>query len=185
MIFFMTLMLNSKIALSQPQTWYNDRSEINHLEYYLEFSPEQKGYSTTKYALDLEAIETEGDSILEVDVTYDDVDLTEAGGNFNYKITLDDHELFYPSIWFYIQYFRDTHTELFLDLTKIGEPQTFRVDETVIFANYFKIEVYHGVSKLDLIFNYAGEKEYNKDLTYNFTTYHYQANYTWVTDGIY
>ena len=182
MTFITPLILNSKIAVSQPQPWFEDRSEIQHMEYYLEFSPEQKGYSTTKYAIDLEA---EGDSELKVDVRYEDLNLTEAGENFNYKISLDDHEITGPNIWFYIRYFRDTHTELFVDLTKIGNSQTFRVDETIIFANYFKIEVYHGVSKLDLLFNYIGEKQYSKNLTHNFNTYHYQANYEWTTDGRY
>jgi len=184
-MFITPFTLNSKIAISQPQPWFEDLSEIQHMEYYLEFSPEQKGYSTTKYAIDFEAIETERDTILKVEVKYDDLNLTEAGENYNYKILLDNHEITGPNVWFYIKYFRDTHTELFLDLTNIGNSQMFRVDETVIFANYFKIEVYHGVSKLDLLFNYIGEKQYRNDLTYNFNTYHYQAIYEWVTDGRY
>lgn len=176
----MPLTFNSKIALSQPQMWFEDRSEIQHVEYYLEFSPEQKGYSTTKYALDFETV---GDLILKVDVKYDDVALTEAGENINYKIELDNHEVVGPNIWWYIQFFRDTHTELFLDLTNIGNSQTFRVDETVIFADYFKIDVYKGVTKLDLSFNYMGEKQYSNNLTNDFNTYHYQASHEWLTDG--
>ena len=178
-------MLNSKIAVSQPQTWFDDLSEIQHLEYYLEFSPEQKGYSTTKYAMDLEAFEIEGDSILNVDINYEDIDLTEAGVNINYDILLDSHEIPEPILDFYRQYINGTHTELFMDLTKIGNSQTFRVDETVIFAEYLKIEVYNGVQKLDIPFSYIGEKLYNKDLMHSFNTYHYQAFYQWDTQGIY
>ena len=178
-------MLNSKTAVSQPQMWFEDLSEIQHLEYYLEFSPEQKGYSTTKYAMDFEIIETEGDSILKIEVKYEDMDLTEAGENFNYEIILDTHEIHETSIDFYREFIKGTHTELFLDLTNIGTSQTFRVDETVIFADYLKIEVYKEVTKLDLSFSYIGEKQYNKDLKYNFNTYHYQAYYQWDTPGIY
>ena len=132
-------MLNSENVVSQPQMWFEDLSEIQHVEFYLEFSPEQKGYSTTKYAMDLEVIETEGDSILKIDVNYEDVDLTEAGENFNYKIILDSHEIYETSIDFYRKFINGTHTELFLDLNNIGESQTFRVDETVIFADYLII----------------------------------------------
>ena len=178
-------MLNSENVVSQPQMWFEDLSEIQHVEYYLEFSPEQKGYSTTKYAMDLEVIETEGDSILKIDVNYEDVDLTEAGENFNYKIILDSHEIYETNIDFYRKFINGTHTELFLDLNNIGKAQTFRVDETVIFADYLKIGVYQGVKKLDISFNYIGEKLYNKDLRYNFNTHHYQAYYQWDTQGIY
>jgi len=185
MMLITPLMLNSKIAVSQPQMWFEDLSEIQHVEYYLEFLPEQKGYSTTKYAMDLETIEPEGNSTLIIDVKYEDIDLTEAGENFNYEIILDSHEIHETSNDFYREFIKGTHTELFMDLTNIGNSQTFRVDETVIFADYLKIEVYKGVNNLDLSFNYIGEKRYNKDLKYNFNTYHYQAYYQWDTPGIY
>ncbi len=185
MMFITPLTLNPRIVVSQPQTWFENISEIQHLEYYLEFSPEQKGYTTTKYAMDLEVIETEGDSMLKIDVKYEDIDLTEAGENFNYEIILDSHEIHETSNDFYREFINGTHTELFLDLPNIGNSQTFRVDETVIFADYLKIEVYKEVTKLDLSFNYIGEKQYNEDLKHNFNTYHYQAYYQWDTPGIY
>ncbi|MBY9008330.1 MAG: hypothetical protein KGD74_00530 [Candidatus Lokiarchaeota archaeon] len=177
-------MFNSKNAVSQPQTWFEDLSEIQHVEYYLEFSPVQKGYNTTKYAMDLEVIETEGDSLLKIDINYEDLDLTGAGANFNYKIILDSYEVIETSIDFYRFFIQETHSDLLLDLTNIGNSQTFRVDETVIFADYLKIGQYQGVNKLDISFNYIGEKLYNKDLMYNFSTYHYQAYYEWDTQGI-
>ena len=185
MMFITPLILNSKIAVSQPQPWFDDRSEIQHIEYYVEFSPELKGYSTTKYAIDLEAFEIEGDSVLNVDITYDDLDLTEAGENFNYNILLDSREILEHSNILYGNLIIGTHTELFLDLNKIGNSQTFRVDETLTFADYLKKEVYKGINKLDLSFSYIGEKQYSKNLTHTFNTYHYQAYSEWTTQGIY
>jgi len=179
------LMLNSKNVEAQPQTWFENLSEIQHLEYNLKFSPVEKGYNTTKYAMDLEVSETDGDSILKVDIKYENVSLTEAGEHFNYEIMLDSHEILETNIDFYKKFINDTHTELFLNLTNIGNSQTFRVDETVIFADYLKIEVYKGVQKLDIPFNYTGEKQYNKNLNYTFNTYHYKALYRYDTGGIY
>lgn len=168
----------------QEMTWYDDFSDINYLEYFIDFYPDRKGYFTTKYAMELNKI-TEGDNTnLIVDIHYDDLDLTSTNGDFFYVISLKTREILDTSDKFYDIYLNGTYTELFLNLSNIGNPQLFRIDENVIFNDYLTRGFSVGLTKITTEFNYIGEVIYNKNLLHNFTTYHYSAVYSWSGPGI-
>ncbi|MFW9938986.1 MAG: hypothetical protein ACFFD5_15170 [Candidatus Thorarchaeota archaeon] len=180
-----SLFLDSRGFIAENQIEVNDFSDINHLEYFVEFFPEEGGYSTTKYALDLRETYISGNSIFRINVKYETPDLTEAGKNFNYQIEQDTHKIIKTNVNFYKNYIPGTHSELLLDLENFGDPQIFRVDETVIFADLFKEGAFKDINKLDLSFYYIGTEVYNRNLTLDYQTYHYQAQHLWDTSGIY
>ncbi len=168
----------------QEIIWPEDLNDINHLEYSVEFDPAERGYSRTKYAIELNEIIEGNERNLKVDLYYNDLNLTSTMKNYYYKISLNTREILDTSDDFYDNYSLGTSTELFLNLSNIGNPQSFRIDENIIFAEYLRDDLSLGIKKLNLEFNYAGEVIYNKDLLQNITTYHYNVTYSWNTAGI-
>ncbi|MFW9940127.1 MAG: hypothetical protein ACFFFT_03745 [Candidatus Thorarchaeota archaeon] len=163
---------------------YEDLNDINHLEYSIEFNPQERGYSATKYAIELNKITRGDNDILKVALYYNDLELTSAMKHFSYELSLNTREILDTSNNFYDDYFVGTSTELFLNLSNIGNPQLFRMDENVIFAEYLKDDLSLGIKKINIEFNYAGEVALNENFLHNFTTYHYNATYSWNTQGI-
>ncbi len=164
--------------------WYDDFYDINYLEYSIEFYPDRNGYSTTKYAMELNKI-TEGENTnLIVDIYYNDLDLTSTNNDFFYTISLKTREILDTNDNFYDIYFNGTYTELFLNLSNIGNPQTFRIDENVVFTDYLTRGFSLGLYKINTEFNYIEEVLYTENLLLNFTTYHYSTTYSWSGLGI-
>ncbi|MHA2429986.1 MAG: hypothetical protein ACXACC_03020 [Promethearchaeota archaeon] len=164
--------------------WYNDFDDINYLEYFIEFYPNKRGYFTTKYAMELNKI-TEGENNnLIVDVYYDNLNLTTTNTDFFYVISLNNRQILDTSNNFYDTYLNGTYTELFLNLSNVGNPQIFRIDENVVFNNYltrgFSIALY----KITTEFSYIEEMLYAENLLFNFTAYHYSTTYSWTGPGI-
>ncbi|MFX0179641.1 MAG: hypothetical protein ACFE78_05585 [Candidatus Hodarchaeota archaeon] len=169
---------------SQEMTLYDDFNDINYLEYFIDFYPDRNGYSTTKYAIELTKITEGNNTNLKVDIHYNDLDLTSTNDDFFYIISLKTREILDTSDNFYDIYINGTYTELFLDLSNIGNPQLFRIDENVIFNDYLTRGLSVGITKITTEFNFLGEVMYNKNLLHNFTTYHYSAVYSWSGQGI-
>jgi hypothetical protein len=167
---------------AQQTELINTVKEVNHLEYFLEFSANINNYTSTKYRLDFTTV---GSSALRISVNYEDVSLTKGKRNFQYQISLETNEINSVSLNFYELYLIKTHTELFLNLENAGNPQTLRVDETVIFADFLKRGHFEGVRTIDTTFQYVGMAVIEKDLIQSFTTYHYSTNYQWESDGVY
>ena len=167
----------------QTDSWINDVDEINHLEYYLEFSPNPlNDYSTTKYGLD---ITSAGPSDYRIAVSYEDTSITKGNDNFEYQLSKSSNLIDSVSLTFYQPYITSTHSELFLDLGNIGNSQVFRIDETVIFADYLKRGHFKEVRRIDTQFNYRGMATFTDIFLQSFTVYHYDTIYQWVSDGIY
>jgi len=180
-LLFSTLSISAK---GQELIWYDDFYDIDYLEYYIEFYPDRNGYSTTKYAMELNKI-TEGENTnLIVDIYYNDLDLTSTNNDFFYVISLKTREILDTSDNFYDTYLNGTYTELFLNLSNIGNPQTFRIDENVVFSDYLTRGFSLGLYKITTEFNYIEEVLYTENLLLNFTTYHYSTTYTWSGLGI-
>jgi hypothetical protein len=104
--------------------------------------------------------------------------------HFSYDVSLKTREILKTSNANYNEYFIGTSTELFLNLSNIGNPQIFRIDENVIFAEYLKDDLSLGIKKISIEFNYVGEETFDEKFMHNFTTHHYNATYSWNTQGI-
>jgi hypothetical protein len=168
---------------AQNDMWINDVNEINHLEYYLEFSPNPlNDYSTTKYGLD---ITSAGPSEYRIAVSYEDPSITKANDNYEYQVSISSNLIASVSLNFYKPYITSTHSELFLDLGNVGNPQIFRVDETVVFADYLKRGHFKEVRRIDTSFNYIGIESLTDNFLQTFMVYHYDTTYNWISDGIY
>ncbi|MFX1493059.1 MAG: hypothetical protein ACFFBZ_02125 [Promethearchaeota archaeon] len=164
--------------------WYDDFYDINYLEYFIEFYPNKRGYFTTKYAMELNKI-TEGENTnLIVDIYYDDLNLTTTKTDFFYIISLNNRQILDTSDDFYDIYLTGTYTELFLNLSNIGNPQTFRVDENVVFNDYLTRGFSIGMYKITTEFSYIEEVLYAENLLINFTAYHYSTTFSWSGPGI-
>ncbi|GAG41801.1 unnamed protein product [marine sediment metagenome] len=158
-------------------------NEVYHLEYFLQFSPDNNGYSTTKYAFDLEKYNESGESFVEVSVYYEDLDLTLLNDNYSYVISLSSREIQDPSNNNYNQYISGSHTDIFLNLSDFENSHKIRIDEAMTFSKYFDKYRDPSTIKSDITFNYVGTEEYNSDLLYNYTTYHYFAKHVLWSEG--
>lgn len=159
--------------------------EVYHLENFLKFSPDNNGYSTTKYAFDLEKYNESGESFVEVSVYYEDLDLTLLNDNYSYVISLSSREIQETSNNNYNQYISGTHTDIFLNMSDFENSHKIRIDEAMTFSKYFKKYQDPSTIKSDITFNYVGTEEYNSGLLYNFTTYHYFSRAVLWSEGDY
>lgn len=163
----------------------NNFNEVYHLEYFIQFSPDNNGYSTTKYAFDLEKYNESGESYLKASLYYEDLDLTLFNKNYSYVISLSSREIQEPSNNNYNQYITGTHTELFLNISDFENTPKIRIDEPMTFSKYFNKYLDSSSIRSDITFNYNGTEEYNLDLIYNFTTYHYFSKHVLWSGGEY
>ena len=157
--------------------------EVYHLEYLLKFTPDNNGYTTTKYAFDLEKYNESGESFLEVSVFYEDLDLTLLNDNFSYVISLSSREIQDPSNKNYNKYISGSHTDIFLNLSDFENSHKIRIDEAMTFSKYFDKYRDPSTIKSDITFNYVGTEAYNSSLLHNFTTYHYYSRFVLWSEG--
>ncbi|MFW9879306.1 MAG: hypothetical protein ACFFG0_40020 [Candidatus Thorarchaeota archaeon] len=178
-----TLILNINTSKANENSLLNNFEGVYHLEYFLQFSPYKKGYSTTKYGLDLEKLNDSGESYLKISLYYEDLQLTIFNDNYSYIISIPSREISETSKKSYNEYLTGTHTELFLNTSEFENPHIIRIDEPLTFSGYF--EDYQAPESLrsDITFNYMGIKEYNAKLLYNFTTYHYHVRHVLLSGG--
>lgn len=115
---------------------------------------------------------------------YNDLILTTTNEDFFYVISLETRKILDTSDNFYDIYFNGTFTELFLNLSNIGNPQIFRIDENIVFTDYLTRGFSSGLYKVTTEFNFTGVQIYNENLLLNFTTYSYSTTYSWSGPGI-
>jgi len=159
--------------------------EFYHLEYFLQFSPHKNGYSTTKYAVDLETFNNSGESFIRASLFYEDLQLTLFNDNYGYIISLSSREILEANNNNYNQFISGTHTELFLNESEYENSHKIRIDETLTFSNYFIKYQEPNSFRSDVTFNYVGIENYSSNLLYDFTTYHYNITHVIWSDGDY
>ncbi|NVM19157.1 MAG: hypothetical protein HWN80_15695 [Candidatus Lokiarchaeota archaeon] len=160
-------------------------NEVYHLEYFLQFSPHKNGYSTTKYAIDLEKYNVSGESFVKASLYYEDLDLRLLNDNYSYVISLSSREIQETSNNNYNQHISGTHTDIFLNLSDFENSRKIRIDEAMTFSKYFKNYQDPSTIKSDITSNYVGTEEYNSNLLYNYTTYHYFTKHVLWSEGDY
>jgi hypothetical protein len=179
-----TLISNITIVKANNDDLPDNFDEAYHLEYLLRFSPNNNGYSTTKYAIDLEKYNESGEFYVEVSLSYEDLDLTLLNDNYSYVISLSSREIQETSNNNYNQYISGTHTDIFLNRSDFENSHLIRIDEVMTFSKYFKKYQDPVTIKSDITSNYVGTEEYNSGL-YNFTTYHYFSKHVLWSEGDY
>ena len=164
------------------ENWPIDVNSINYLEYYLEFSPNSEGYSYTGYSLN---IERKNKSIISVNVGFKDTSLTLFEVDYGYNISLDSYTILNTTNSDYGQKMIGNKTELFLNLLNLGNPQIFRVDETVTYGPFLETDVETGDKIIEIEFTYTGieQLETNLSVENNISTFKYSAEFSWLGPG--
>ncbi len=179
----MPLMTNMIQIEAQIPNWPTNIDQIDLLEYFIEFSPSDNDYSTTNYSLIFEDIEINGEKMKNISIYYNNPDLTMNNSNFSYNMSVDSYEIINVSNSYYEEYLSNHKTEILCNISSsnIGNPQTYRVDETIIFAPYLKTtdNEISGFKEIETEFQYIGEEKYNTKLIFTMDTYHYNAYFSW------
>lgn len=176
-------MINAQTGKANSNKFLNDFDGVYHLEYFMKFSPYKNGYSTTKYALDLERYNESGEDYIKVSLYYEDPQLTLFNDNYSYKISLTSREILEPSKKNYKEYLSGTHSELFINTSEFESSHKIRIDEPLTFSDYLKDYQAPESLRSDIPFNYVGIEEYDSNLLSNFTTYHYKIRHVLWTGG--
>jgi hypothetical protein len=184
-ILIIPIISNSTIVRANDENLPSDFSEIYHLEYLILFAPIKDHYSTTKYALNLENYEIDGENYTKVSAFYEDIDLTFLRDNITYIISQSSRMITEVSKVEYDDYIKGTHTELLLNISNFNSSQKFRIDETLTFSNYFNEYQSSGSIRSDVSFNYMGIENINTNSAYNFTTHHFNAQHIIWSEGDY
>ncbi|MCP4760254.1 MAG: hypothetical protein GY870_00635 [archaeon] len=166
--------------------WPENIDQIDHLEYFLEFTPSYDEFSTTNYSMELENFEYNGNKMINISTSYENSDLTYSETNLNYNISLDTLKINNTSENIYNNSMVGCKTELFCNTTqaKMGFNQSFRIDETLIFARYIKSsdDDNSGFKKIEIEFNYVGIEDYTRNMKNTINSYHYQGNFSWIVE---
>ncbi len=178
---------SGKYVRSQ-ETWPENFNSINYLEYYLEFSPNSEVYINTSYSLN---IDSANESTITVNVGFRDIDLTLYQIDYGYNISMDSYTILNITDLYYGLKMIGYKTELFLNLSNLGNPQTFRVDETVTYGPFFETtsedgEIIEAGDKIiETEFTYAGNEQLETNFTtdFNLTTHKYSAEFSWLGPG--
>ncbi|MHA1729805.1 MAG: hypothetical protein ACTSWY_13905 [Promethearchaeota archaeon] len=170
-------MPNNTLIQAQ-EDWPDKIDEIHQLKYIIEFFPHKHDYTDTTYSLELETI---NENTLNIAVTYEKVDLTEFGKNFDYNVSSVSYKIYNTSLPEYDIVMIGTYSEIFVNLTEAisGNPQNFRVDELVIFSNYLITEKDDEIETIEQEFNYIDMEEYSRNLNFTYYTYHYNTSKSW------
>ena len=175
--------INIRTGKANSNEFLNDFDGVYHLEYFMQFSPYKNGYTTTKYALDLERYNESGEDYMKVSLYYEDPQLTLFNDNYSYMISLTSREILEPSKNKYNEYLSGTHTELFINTSEFESSPKIRIDEPLTFSDYLKEYQDPQSLRSDITFNYIGIEEFDSNLLYNFTTFHYNIRHVIWTDG--
>jgi hypothetical protein len=163
-------------------TWPEDVNSINYLEYYLEFSPNSTIYNNTSYSLNIEKV---NESTITVNVGFRDIGLTLYKKVYGYNISTDSYTVLNTTDSDYGSKMIGLRTELFCNLSNLGNPQTFRVDETIVYGPFLKTEAEAGDKIIETEFTYAGIEQLETNLSAgnNITTHKYNAKFSWLGEG--
>jgi len=175
--------INVRASKTNSSEFLNNFDGIYHLEYFIQFTPYKNGYSTTKYAIDLERYNKSEEDYMKVSLYYKDSQLTHFNDNYSYIISLTSRELLEPSKNKYNEYLSGTHTELFLNISEFESSPKIRIDEPLTFSDYFKDYQDPQSLRSDVTFSYVGIEKYDSNLLYDFTTFHYNIKHVIWTDG--
>jgi hypothetical protein len=164
------------------ETWPENFRSINYLEYYLEFSPNSINYSNTGYTLNIERI---NESTITVNTGFRDASLTLFEIDYGYNISLDSYTILNTTYSNYRLKMIGYKTELFLNLSNLGNPQTFRVDETITYGPFLETTAEDGDKIIETEFTYAGIEQLETNFTtdFNLTTHKYSAEFSWLGPG--
>jgi hypothetical protein len=177
------LLLSSSGKTETNLEWPSEVDEIQSLEYYLEFTPTINDIYVAGYTLNFSASD---EIVNSVGVKYCDPSITTASEDFDYYLYKDSKTILGANSTVYDEYFTNHTSELFCNLTNIGENQTFRVDEMVTFNQYFRTSAEPDlIEDHELEFEYIGTEDFGPDdkwLT-SFTTHHYNASFSWIGAG--
>lgn len=158
--------------------------DINNVKYFIEFTPKQNGYSIMNYTMAFDYFNISGTPMCNVNITYQNPNLTIFQKNFNYNLSLATDLIENTSISYYNQNIVGQKTELFCNISNIGNPQKFRVDETSIFGVYLKTDTTESQTRnIDTNFDYIGIQQYNWSLNSQFNVYHYATSISWIGQG--
>ena len=177
------MLLSSTVKTETTPEWPSEIDEIESLEYYLEFSPTINDVYVAGYTLNFSSVNVTANVI---NVTYCDPSITTASEDFSYTLSKESKIIMGTSSIVYEEYYKNHTSELFCNLSNIGNNQTFRVDEMVTFNQYFKTSAEPDlIVDHELEFEYIGIEEFGEDegwLT-SFTTYHYNSSFSWIGEG--
>ena len=87
--------------------------DINQVRYFIEFTPKQYGYSILNYTMAFEYFNVSGTPMCNVNITYQNPNLTISQKNFNYNLSLASDLIENTSVSYYNQNMVGQKTELF------------------------------------------------------------------------
>jgi hypothetical protein len=178
-----SLIFNTRTGEANSNALLDNFEEVNHLQYYVRFSPSKYDYFATKYGLDLEKYNEGGESYLKILLYYEDVRLTLFKDNYSYAISFSSREILETSNKNYNEYLLGTHSEIFLNSSEFKSSLKIRIDEPMTFSEYLKDYQDPKSRRSDITFYYVGIEQYNSNLLHNFTTRHYNTSQVLWTEG--
>lgn len=153
-------------------------SDINNIEYFVEFSPAYGDSSTTNYSISLTHIL---DSFVHTEIVFNDPQITYAQYDYSYNLNLtDEYWKIQDIIPLVSNYINGEHSELLCNFSEpFKETQYFRVDELITFEPYLnKNSVNLAMKSTSKAFTFIEETIYNRNLKYNINVYRFSTQFT-------